>query len=277
MTEEKKQLPSLAVQSGTGLIINNLDEVSRVAKLFVASGMFQEKDAEKDIARAAVKVIAGQEMGLTPFQSMRGLDVIQGVVSFRYQLVAAKIKQSGKYDFKPLVSNDKEAQIQFYEDGKPTWISKYTMEQAVRAGLAQKDGWKKNPEDMLYARALTKGANKVCPELFFGGVVSPEDLGVDADVVIEANAAGETVEVKTEVATAPPPKKSAGKKQQEQKSTPAQEAASESVTVASSSESTTTESAEPVESESSATATETDADIAEATEIIADAVPEDAF
>ena len=175
---EKKQLPAtIKAAMGTGLVLNTIEDLQRAAKLFIASGIFAERDVERDMAKVCVKLIAGQELGLKPFQAMRGIDIVQGQPTFRYQLVGAKIKQSKRYDFRPVEVSAVRAAIQFFDGGVPVYLSEFTMEDAKAQGLANKDGYKKMPADMLYARALTKGANKVCPEIFFVQCYAPEDFG----------------------------------------------------------------------------------------------------
>lgn len=52
----------------------------------------------------------------------------------------------------------------------------YSMEEARVAGLAGKDNWKKNPSDMMVARASTRAIKWFCPGVLIGGAVSPEDV-----------------------------------------------------------------------------------------------------
>jgi hypothetical protein len=165
--------------------IKTIEDLKSIAKIFVDSGIFPEKsDSNLDMARTCVKIMAGQELGLEPFQAMRSIDVFQGQTSFRYQLIGAKVKQSGRYDFKPVEVSAKVAKIQFYDTGKPVYLSEFTMEDAQQQGLAGKDAYKKNPADMLYARALTKGVNKVCPEVMMQPAYVEGDFGeapIDAE------------------------------------------------------------------------------------------------
>ena len=184
MNHERLVPATIAVQQNTGLVLENFDDLQRVAKLFVASGMFSERSGEADMAKACVKIIAGQELGLKPFAAMRGIDIIKGVPSFRYQLIGAKIRQSGRYDYKILENTDSVARIQFFDSGSAAYVSTFTMEDAVRHGLAGNDTYKKMPSDMLFARAMSKGANKVCPELFYGACSSPEDFGRSSGDVV---------------------------------------------------------------------------------------------
>lgn len=205
MSEDKKAM--IAIAPSQGLALTTLDDVYRSAKMFVQSGMFGSPEtSEVNMAKACVKIIAGQELGLKPFQAMRGIDVINGQPAYRYQLVAAKVKQSGRYDFKTIESTKKIARIQFYDRGVPDFLSEFSMQDAVDQQLAGKDGYKKFPADMLFARAMTKGVNKVCPEIFFGECYTPEDFGHHGGQVIVET---EVVETK-EVATDPPARANRG-------------------------------------------------------------------
>ena len=57
------------------------------------------------------------------------------------------------------------------ESGKPI-----TMEDAKRAGLLGKTSWQRYPEDMLFARALSRGARRFCPDALGGAIYTPEEL-----------------------------------------------------------------------------------------------------
>lgn len=54
--------------------------------------------------------------------------------------------------------------------------------EAQEAGLLGKDNWKKYASDMLFARAISRGAKRYTPGIFGGSpVYTPDELGVDTD------------------------------------------------------------------------------------------------
>ena len=61
------------------------------------SGMFPDVT---DGAKALVKILAGKEIGVTPFQAMTNIHIIQGKATMGANLMAAKVKGSGKYDYR---------------------------------------------------------------------------------------------------------------------------------------------------------------------------------
>lgn len=52
----------------------------------------------------------------------------------------------------------------------------YTIDDAKRAQLTSKDNWKRNPEDMLVARATTRAMRRFAPEVMVGLVAGEDEL-----------------------------------------------------------------------------------------------------
>ncbi|MBT9166898.1 MAG: hypothetical protein DDT19_00222 [Syntrophomonadaceae bacterium] len=142
--------------------IMRLEEIQGLGKIFKASGLFSDIESE---AQAVVKILAGQEMGISPMLSMQGINIIMGKVCLSANLMAHLIKKSGKYNYKVLKHTDKICEIAFLEEGKEVGVSSFSMEDAQRAGLLSKHLWKMYPRNLLFARALSNGARWYCPDL----------------------------------------------------------------------------------------------------------------
>lgn len=158
-------------------LINNMDDAFRLAEMVAKSRMF--KDAE-DAGKAMMKILAGREMGFTPMQSLRGIHVFDGKVEMGAGLLAAKIKASTKYDYQVIRSDDKGTELQWFEGGNPVGASSFTMDDAKRAGLAGKSNWMKFPGDMCFARALTQGQRRYCPDVALGSVYAEGEISESA-------------------------------------------------------------------------------------------------
>jgi len=170
-----------------------LAETMSLGDVMVKSGFFQDA---KDKSQAVVKILAGQELGIAPIASMRGIYISQrGQVSLSAALIAAQIKGSKKYDYRVIKLDDKEAVVKFYQADKSGAYaeigeSSFTIEDAQRAGLTGKDTWKNYPRNLLFARAISNGARWYTPDVFSGAIYTPEELGngipaTDAPEVIE--------------------------------------------------------------------------------------------
>jgi len=152
--------------------------IFRLGQTFFESGYFQDA---KSAAQATIKILAGREMGFEPFVSMANIHVVQGKPVLGATLIAAAIKKSGKYTFRVLQHDAQGCEIEFYERDhenkmQPIGKSAFTVEDATKAGLAGKDNWRKHPADMMFARAISRGAKWHCPDVFGGVVYTPGEI-----------------------------------------------------------------------------------------------------
>lgn len=148
--------------------------IQGLAKTFLGSGLFKDTQS---VEAAVVKMMAGRELKMGPFEAMRNINVIQGQVTLTAGCIAARIKGSGKYDYRIVKNEDDCCELEFFQDGKAVGTSKFDKADATAAGLLGKDVWKKYPRNMYFARALTNGARWYCAEVFGGPIYTPEELG----------------------------------------------------------------------------------------------------
>jgi hypothetical protein len=160
-------------------VYENINNIQSAALALHKSGFFSDVKSE---AQAIVKVMAGAELGLPPFASMSGIHIVQGKPVLGANVIATLVKNDPRYDYRIKVSTDKECILTWYEHGKPVGESSFTWSEAVNAGLTNKDNWRKYASDMLFARALTRGARRFAPGIFGGApIYTPEEMGVDTD------------------------------------------------------------------------------------------------
>lgn len=194
-------------------------EIEQIGRAFVASGMFG-RDVNK-ISKAITKIMAGQELGLAPFASMRAVHVIEGNATLSANTMAGMIKSSGRYDYSVVKKEATSCVIDFYETikGKRTKIGteSFDEDEAKSAGLLNKQNWQKYPKAMMFARCISNGVRTYCPDVFSGMLVyTPDEL--NARVSVE----GEVIDVSTTEDKLPP--KQAEKAPDELKDSPLSEA-----------------------------------------------------
>jgi hypothetical protein len=161
----------VAVRNG-GVTIPN-DPIT-LGNVLAASGFFADS---RQGAQAAVKVMAGQELGFGPIASMTGIYIVKGRVTLSANLMAAAIKRHPHYTFRVKEHTAQVCTIDFIEDGEVIGTSTFSMQDAQDAGLAGSETYKKFPKNMLYARALSNGAKWYCPDVFGGGpIYTPDEL-----------------------------------------------------------------------------------------------------
>lgn len=151
------------------LIKNSQDAIS-IGETFYKSGMFADI---KSAQQAVVKIMAGAEMGISPFQAMSGIHIIQGKPTIGAGLMASRVKASGKYNYKVLEMSDKVCSIEFTEGGQSIGTSSFTIEDAKKAGTKNIDRF---PRNMLFARAMSNGVRWFCPDIYEGPVYVPEEM-----------------------------------------------------------------------------------------------------
>lgn len=180
LPEANKPDTTKPLNLGGGL---TLDEIKSIGQVFMQSGMFKDT---KSAAQAITKVLAGQELGVPPMQAMRGIHVVDGNPQLSAGLIAALVKRSGRYDYRLVEANDSACVIEWRQrrdDGgwEVVGQSDFTREEAAAAGLDKKANWRTYTEDMLFARALTRGARRYCPDVFGGAVYTLGEAAPDQE------------------------------------------------------------------------------------------------
>ena len=153
-------------------------DVLTLADHFVKSGFFQDS---RDVSKAVVKILYGQEHGIGPVSSMMNVHVIQGKPSMSATMIAAVINRSGRYSYRVKALDAKRCVIAFFEGTEHLGDSEFTMQDAATAGLMSNPTWGKYPKAMLFSRAMSAGARIFCPGVFTGSIYTPEEMGAETD------------------------------------------------------------------------------------------------
>lgn len=159
----------------------SLTEAISMGKAMFESGLFTDL---KSAAQAVVKIQAGAEIGIPPFAALTGIHIIQGKPSIGAGLMAARVKGSGKYDYRVTQNDEKGCSIDFYQGPDKIGNSTFTIEDAKKAQTKNID---KHPKNMLFARAMSNGVKWFTPDVFAGPVYVPEEMSeiVTEDVAHE--------------------------------------------------------------------------------------------
>jgi hypothetical protein len=157
----------------------------------------------KNVDEAFTIAQMGKELGFPTMQAFHYIIPIQGKLSLSAKAVGALLrkggvkyitKEDGVYVFadgttdtislkkdgtKPI---DRRTTIDFYRDGLVESCS-FTWRDAEGQGLTSKDNWTRMPKEMLFARCLAKGANRIGSDLLLG-LYTAEEL---ADTFLNEN------------------------------------------------------------------------------------------
>ena len=187
--------------------INSFEDLVKVSQIFVASGLFKDLQTQ---AQAAVKIFAGNSMGINPFTAVSQIYVISGKIVMSASLQAACLKSSGRYNYKVLEKTDKVCSIEFFEKWDGKWesmgVETYTWDDAVQAKLTGKDVWKSYPKNMLFSRCIVNGIRTYAPDVMGQSVYDAEEL-----TEVRVDSEGNTVPVNAEIVETYPAKLSSSK------------------------------------------------------------------
>ncbi len=169
--------------------------IINLGKIFAQSGYFSDT---KDAAQAVVKILAGRELGLPPIASMTGINIIKGKISFSAVTMATVLKRYGGYDYKVKDNSEDAVEIEFFFEiegiKESIGISRFTLEDAKRAGLLKGDNYKKYPRNMLFARAMSNGIRWYCPDVLGGPAYTPGELETEVAAASQEMVDSEVVE-----------------------------------------------------------------------------------
>lgn len=171
-------------------------------RLMSASGFFADARTE---AQAAVKILAGRELGFGVVESMTGIYIIENQPTLSAGLMANAVKRSGRYNYRVREHTEQHCVIEFFErNDLGAWesigASEFSVDDAERAGLRRPgSNWTKYPRNMVFARAMSNGVRFHCPDVFGQTVYTPEEIRPE----IEMTPDGEILDISA-IAVMPP-------------------------------------------------------------------------
>lgn len=149
--------PKAPVTSGNKLaafVPTTIDEAWRLAGALAGSGM-TPKAYGSDQNKVMVGILAGAEVGLTPFAALQSIAVIGNNPSLWGDGALALVQASGLLDDMEETDDGNEATCRLNRAGRATPIVRtFSMDDAKKAGLAGKAGpWTQYPKRMRQMRA----------------------------------------------------------------------------------------------------------------------------
>ena len=147
-----------------------LDEAVKLAKFVFDSRLFSAYGTPQGVLTT---IMAGREMGLSAMAALRGLHIIDGKPVLSSGLIMALVLRSGRAKYFRCTERTAErATFTTQRGDDPPMSLTFTVAEARLAwpkdeAAWNKSGWGKNPADMLVARASSKLARLVYPDVVF--------------------------------------------------------------------------------------------------------------
>lgn len=211
----------LAVQS-TAYSRANLTERQQYVKALAAAGDLLPKDLTKfaplgpngqmvkvgDPGKVMLMAETGDMLGIHPMAALVGVHIIEGRPSISANLMGGLVRKAGHklrvQTSGSIEDGTLEATATLFREDDPEFPFTVTwnVAKAKRAGLLpgkDSSNWRKYPDAMMKARAISEVIREGAPDVLMGGnVYTPEEMGAVVDEQ------GEPVEM-TQVRETPPP------------------------------------------------------------------------
>lgn len=159
------------------LAITTTEQASALAAQLSRSNLLPSA-LNKNPADILTIILTGQELGLAPMMSLRGIRIIQGQPTLSADTMGALVRSRRDICgyLRIISSSATEATYETQRAGDPeaTRMS-YTIAQAKQAGLLGSQAWQKYPDAMLRARCLSAICRAVYPDLILG-MYDPDEL-----------------------------------------------------------------------------------------------------
>jgi hypothetical protein len=173
---------------------SSLQERKEYASALAAAGElvpsgFRDKNGAANPAKLLLAFETGSMLGLHPLAALQGVHVIDGKPTISAQLMSGVVRSKGH---RLRVTSKGSIEDNTYEvtatlirrdDPGAPFTATWNIDRARRAELFGKGNWRKYPENMITARAISEVCRMGASDALSGVVYTPEELGaaVDAD------------------------------------------------------------------------------------------------
>jgi hypothetical protein len=151
-------------------------ELEQIAAYAESSGLFGGGQ-KLTKSQALMRILRGQELGLAPTIALGGIWFSRGKLICDAGTTALLLSMAG-YEIESTENTPTTCSMRMIRVGKPVSpLVTFTMDEARKAGLVKGGGaWESWPQDMLWARCLTRLARRYAPHIFGGSVYAPGEI-----------------------------------------------------------------------------------------------------
>lgn len=140
---------------------------------------FAPKDFRGKAEDAAAAILHGDEVGLSPMQSLQSIYVISGKPALYARTMVAIVLAAG-HEVWTVSKSDKSVTVAGRRRGSSHTVEEtWTYDRARKAGYTSNKKYETDPAAMLYARAASDVCRQVAPDALAGLAYSVEELELD--------------------------------------------------------------------------------------------------
>jgi hypothetical protein len=161
----------IIVQDSTEIMLKDLENTQKMCSLLMKTPHYQK------IGQAGIFAIVekARSVGVNPIDALNGgMYFVQGKVEMTAAMMNHLIRAKGHSITKGKNSDDTICILHGKrKDNNDTWVESFSIEDAKKAGI-YRNQWLKYPKDMLFARALSRLARQLFPDVIKGCYVENE-------------------------------------------------------------------------------------------------------
>lgn len=162
----------------------SLQDAIQIADILAKSD-FVPKDFQNKSGNILVALQWGAEIGLQPLQALQNIAIINGRPAIWGDAMLALVRQSGLLVAIDEKQTDIMATCTVQRKGEEPYTTTFTMEDAKRAGLANRNTWSAYPKRMMQMRARAYALRDVFPDVLKGMAIAEEEKDKEIDVTPE--------------------------------------------------------------------------------------------
>jgi hypothetical protein len=134
------------------------------------------RDVGQTAANITAAILTGQEVGLAPMASLRSIVVIQGTPTMSALALRGLVQSRGHEVWKVESSDTRVVYAGRRKGSDKEERAVWTIERAQRLGLTGKENWKRQPENMLTARATSEICRLIAADVLMAIPYSREEI-----------------------------------------------------------------------------------------------------
>jgi hypothetical protein len=176
MSEKNEEIQSQALAKVEGAastamaIYKSLSDIREVAKIAAQSRLF----GTDDVSKTTILMLRAHADGVNPIYAPTRYHIIKDKVSMAAEAMLAEFQNSGgKIEWEE--HSAERCAGTFSHPRGNTVTASFSLDDAKKAGLLGKDNWKGHTEDMLHARAVSRGVRWSYPQAT-QGLYTPEEI-----------------------------------------------------------------------------------------------------
>lgn len=153
---------------------DELEVMEHIASILMKSGFYPQLKSHE---QAVATILRGWGLGLSPADSLSGINILHGKLTMSSGLIASLMMRAG-FSWKSISHTEQECIIEVRDANKEVLgEAGFTIQDAHRANLiAKNQNWTVYPKDMLFARTISAAARRYAPIAFGGAVYTPDEL-----------------------------------------------------------------------------------------------------